>query len=107
MSKYFVYAADHALDIANSIFDVDEAMKTGYGFKWGPFELMDEVGPQWIADKLREEGRTVPALLDAVGDGTFYKDRRRRALLYARRRLLHPGCSPRRRAAAVRHQAAV
>ena len=44
MSKYFVYAADHALDIANSIFDVDEAMKTGYGFKWGPFELMDEVG---------------------------------------------------------------
>ena len=73
MSKYFVYAADHALDIANSIFDVDEAMKTGYGFKWGPFELMDEVGPKWIADKLREEGRTVPALLDAVGDGTFYK----------------------------------
>jgi len=48
-------------------------MKTGYGFKWGPFELMDEVGPQWIADKLREEGRAVPALLDAVGAGSFYK----------------------------------
>ena len=73
MSKYFVYAAEHALDIAHSIFDVDEAMKAGYGFKWGPFELMDVVGPAWVAGKLAEEGRSVPPLLQQVGDGTFYK----------------------------------
>ena len=73
MSKYLIYAADHALDIAHSIFDVDEAMKAGYGHKWGPFELMDEIGPKWIADRLRDEGRVVPALLETVGDGRFYK----------------------------------
>ena len=56
-----------------SIFDVDAAMKAGYGFRWGPFELMDVVGPAWVAGKLAEEGRSVPPLLQQVGDGTFYK----------------------------------
>jgi len=48
-------------------------MKTGYGLKWGPFELMDVVGPAWVAGKLAEEGRSVPPLLQQVGEGTFYK----------------------------------
>src|SRR5660398_215575 len=37
--------------------------------------MLDELGPAWFAEKLREEGRPVPELLEAVGDKTFYRAR--------------------------------
>ena len=67
------YCAELAFDICDGIQATDDGMKLGYGWKWGPFELMDRIGPKWIADKLEAEGYAVPALLRAVGDGTFYK----------------------------------
>jgi len=30
-------------------------MKFGYAWKWGPFELLDKLGPKWFADRLRAE----------------------------------------------------
>ena len=60
-------------EIADDIVKVDEGMKLGYAWKWGPFELLDRLGPKWVAEKLAEEGRPVPELLTKVGDGTFYR----------------------------------
>ena len=48
-------------------------MKLGYAWKWGPFELIDKLGPKWFAEKLKAAGKPVPALLAKVGDGTFYR----------------------------------
>lgn len=67
------YAASLVPEIADDIASVDEAMRLGYNFKKGPFEMIDDLGPAWFAAKLKEEGRTVPALLQKVGDQTFYK----------------------------------
>ncbi|MBM3569285.1 MAG: 3-hydroxyacyl-CoA dehydrogenase [Alphaproteobacteria bacterium] len=74
LSRVLAYAAELAPEIANSIADVDTAMKTGYAWKWGPFEQLDLVGPKWFADRLRAEGKPVPRLIEAVGAGTFYKE---------------------------------
>jgi 3-hydroxyacyl-CoA dehydrogenase len=41
--------------------------------KWGPFELLDRIGPAWFRARLEAEGAPVPALLQRVGDGTFYR----------------------------------
>ncbi len=68
-----IYAASLVPEIADSVTEVDEAMKLGTNWKKGPFELLDELGPSWFADKLKAEGKTVPALLQKVGEGTFYK----------------------------------
>ena len=35
--------------------------------------MMDDLGPQWFAEKLQAEGIAVPKILADVADGTFYK----------------------------------
>lgn len=73
LSKTLSYSAELVPEIADTIVDVDDGMTLGYAWKWGPFELLDKIGPKYVADRLRDEGRDVPALLDKVGDGTFYR----------------------------------
>ncbi len=73
LSQTLAYAASLVPEVANGIDDVDTAMRLGYNWKQGPFEMMDAIGPAWLAQKLREAGQDVPPLLAAVGDGTFYK----------------------------------
>ncbi|NBX67262.1 MAG: 3-hydroxyacyl-CoA dehydrogenase/enoyl-CoA hydratase family protein [Proteobacteria bacterium] len=73
LSQTLAYAASLVPTIANDVAAVDEAMRLGCNWKTGPFEMIDSMGPKWFADKLRAEGKPVPAILDKVGDGTFYK----------------------------------
>ncbi|MHA1536817.1 MAG: 3-hydroxyacyl-CoA dehydrogenase NAD-binding domain-containing protein [Alphaproteobacteria bacterium] len=74
LSQTLSYAALLVPDIADDITQVDEAMRLGYAWKWGPFELIDRLGAQWFAEKLAEDGKPVPALLRKLGDGTFYRE---------------------------------
>jgi 3-hydroxyacyl-CoA dehydrogenase len=67
------YAAGLVPEIADHVQAVDEAMKLGYNWKHGPFEMIDALGAAWLAQQLKAEGRPVPALLAKVGDGTFYR----------------------------------
>ena len=67
------YAASLVPEIADDVYAVDEAMRNGYAWKWGPFEMIDQLGPAWFAAQLRESSMAVPQLLDQVGDGTFYR----------------------------------
>ncbi len=73
LSNVIGYSAALVPEIADSVADVDAAMRLGYAWKRGPFELADRLGPAYVAGRLRAEGRDVPALLEKVGDGTFYR----------------------------------
>ncbi len=73
MSKTLAYAASLVGEIADDITQIDSAMKLGYAWKWGPFELLDKIGPTWFREQLAAAGVTVPSLLERVGDGTFYR----------------------------------
>ena len=73
LSQTLAYAASLVPAIADDVTAVDEAMRSGYSWARGPFELIDELGPAWFAARLAEEGRPVPPLLATVGDGTFYR----------------------------------
>lgn len=73
LSQTLSYAASLVPQIADDIAAIDEAMRLGTNWKRGPFEMIDQLGPKWFADKLRAENMAVPSLLDAVGEGTFYK----------------------------------
>ena len=73
LSHTLSYAAALVPEIADDIHAVDEAMKNGYAWKWGPFELIDKLGPRWFAERLAAEGMAVPSLLEKVGDSNFYR----------------------------------
>ena len=74
MSDTLVYAARLAGEISDSIEDIDAAMRLGYAWKNGPFELIDRLGADWLAGRLKAEGRPVPRLIErAAAEGGFYK----------------------------------
>jgi 3-hydroxyacyl-CoA dehydrogenase len=68
-----VYAASLVPEIADSVAEVDEAMRLGTNWKFGPFEMIDSLGAEWFVAKLKEEGIAVPKILEQVGSGSFYK----------------------------------
>jgi 3-hydroxyacyl-CoA dehydrogenase len=67
------YAAKLVGEAADSIVAIDDAMKLGYNWKFGPFELIDQLGPGKLAERLAAEGRPVPALLKSAGTNPFYR----------------------------------
>jgi 3-hydroxyacyl-CoA dehydrogenase len=74
LSKMLAYAASLVPDIADSIMDVDLAMQAGFNWKRGPFEMIDQLGASWFAERLGAEGVAIPALLaKAAAQGGFYK----------------------------------
>ncbi|HLZ79352.1 MAG TPA: 3-hydroxyacyl-CoA dehydrogenase NAD-binding domain-containing protein [Sphingomonas sp.] len=67
------YAAKLVGEAADTIVAIDDAMKLGYNWKFGPFELIDKMGPGKLVERLAAEGRPVPALLKAAGTNPFYR----------------------------------
>ena len=69
-SLLVTYAADCAAEIAESPADIDTAMRLGYAWRDGPFALAERYGLAKFAERLKAEGRPVPALLaEALATG--------------------------------------
>lgn len=73
LSSTLSYAASLVPEICDQINGVDEAMKLGYAWKYGPFELIDQLGAAWFVQRLQAEGREVPAILSKLGNRSFYR----------------------------------
>ena len=77
MGGTLAYAADLVPDIADDIVNVDRAMRWGFNWAQGPFEMLDAVGPQQFANKCKAEGKAVPKMLQQLldsGHDTFYRN---------------------------------
>ncbi|HEY5209998.1 MAG TPA: 3-hydroxyacyl-CoA dehydrogenase NAD-binding domain-containing protein [Pseudolabrys sp.] len=57
------YAASLVSEIADSVDDVDQAMRLGYNWSAGPFELIDKLGATTVAALIKGEKLEVPPLL--------------------------------------------
>jgi len=71
----FHYAATRIPEISDSVASVDNAMKWGFNWALGPFELWDAVGVEKIAGQWRKENRSLPPLVESLlgsGGKTFY-----------------------------------
>ena len=74
LSQVLTYAASLVPEIAERVSDVDRAMRLGYNWKFGPFELIDKIGAKDLAERLSAEGQGVPELLaKAAAAGGFYR----------------------------------
>ena len=82
MANTLSYAASLVGDAADDIAAIDEVMRLGYNWRWGPFELIDMIGAPWLVSRMREENIPVPDVLEKVGERTFYRieDGKRQAL---------------------------
>jgi 3-hydroxyacyl-CoA dehydrogenase len=58
LAPTLVYTTQVAPDIAYSIDDVDRAMRWGFGWELGPFEIMDAIGPHETLGTVLPSGRT-------------------------------------------------
>jgi len=76
LSRTLCYTADRIPEIADTIVEVDRAMRWGFNWELGPFEVWDAIGVEKSVARLKEAGRAVPAnvqkLLDS-GAQSFYR----------------------------------
>jgi 3-hydroxyacyl-CoA dehydrogenase len=76
ISETCLYAARRVPEISDSVADVDRAMRWGFGWELGPFEVMDAIGVKAFAEQVGKEGRALPAVIGKVlasGRNGFYE----------------------------------
>ncbi|HEY6122004.1 MAG TPA: 3-hydroxyacyl-CoA dehydrogenase NAD-binding domain-containing protein, partial [Pyrinomonadaceae bacterium] len=76
LSRTLAYAANRIPEIADTIVEVDRAMRWGFGWELGPFEVWDAIGVEKSIVRLKDEGQKVPANVErllASGAKSFYK----------------------------------
>lgn len=70
------YAARRVPEIADSLLDIDNAMRWGFNSEMGPFEIWDALGVRGTADLMRKKGIDVPAWVNEMldkGIESFYR----------------------------------
>lgn len=65
MSKTLAYAASLIPEISDDLVAVDNAMKWGYSWQYGPFELIDRIGVFWFVERLQNDKQVIPTLLQS------------------------------------------
>ena len=76
LSETCLYAARRVPEISDNIVDVDRALRWGFGWELGPFEIMDAVGVKAFAGQVQREGRALSAVIEKVlasGRKEFYE----------------------------------
>lgn len=72
----FSYASNRIFEISDHIYSIDDAMKAGYAWTYGPFEFWDMIGLKEGAQLARSLGESLPEWVDemiASGITGFYK----------------------------------
>jgi 3-hydroxyacyl-CoA dehydrogenase len=73
-----IYAARRIPEIADTIVEIDNAMKWGFNFEMGPFETWDAIGLQASTEKMENQGLEVPEKIKKMlnaGHASFYKSK--------------------------------
>ena len=71
------YAAGLVPEIADDIVNIDNAIRWGFNWTLGPFEMLDAIGNDRVIAKIRSEGDELPAMLQVLADSgspTFYRE---------------------------------
>ncbi|HEX5133248.1 MAG TPA: 3-hydroxyacyl-CoA dehydrogenase NAD-binding domain-containing protein [Candidatus Krumholzibacteria bacterium] len=76
LAETFLYSAARLGEIADDPASIDRAMRWGFGWDMGPFELWDAVGVEATVARMRAEGMAIPAVVEDVlksPSKSFYK----------------------------------
>ena len=73
---FFLYSAQMIPEISDRIVEIDRAMRWGFAFSKGPFELWDLLGVPETVARMRAENCAIPAMIErmlASGARSFYQ----------------------------------
>jgi 3-hydroxyacyl-CoA dehydrogenase len=76
LSDMCLYAARRVPEISDNVVDVDRALRWGFGWELGPFEMLDAIGVKAFAAQVQKEGRALPPIIEKVlasGRRGFYE----------------------------------
>ncbi len=76
LTRTLAYSANRIPEIADTVVEVDRAMRWGFGWELGPFEVWDAIGVEKSVARMKEEGQAIPdnvQKLLAAGGKSFYK----------------------------------
>jgi len=71
------YAADLVPEIADDVVNIDNAIRWGFNWVHGPFEMLDHLNPRRVIERIRAEGDQPPSMLEVLekeGASSFYRN---------------------------------
>jgi 3-hydroxyacyl-CoA dehydrogenase len=77
LTRLWNYSADCLPEIADSAANIDAAMRAGYNWQLGPFEMWDAVGVADIVKRMQAAGERVSPVVEAMlasGAAAWYRD---------------------------------
>jgi 3-hydroxyacyl-CoA dehydrogenase len=77
LSDLWTYSANRVPEISDSIVEIDRAMKLGFNWELGPFELWDAAGVEASVARMKKEGKPVAQNIEkllASGQKSWYAD---------------------------------
>src|SRR6056300_5832 len=71
----FAYVSHRIGEITDAIYKIDDAMKAGFGWEHGPFEIWDAVGLQKGIELVKKQNLQIPNWIEelAANQSSFYK----------------------------------
>jgi len=85
LSEMCLYAARRLPEISDNVVDVDRALRWGFAWELGPFEIMDAIGVKAFAAQVQKEGRALPPVIEKVlasGRKGFYESEKGAATVF-------------------------
>jgi 3-hydroxyacyl-CoA dehydrogenase len=77
MTDLWNFSADSVPEISDSIVDIDRAMRLGFNWELGPFELWDAADLEATVTRMQKEGRRASSHVEkllASGNKSWYRD---------------------------------
>jgi len=77
LTDLWTYAANRIPEISDTVVEIDRAMKLGFNWEMGPFELWDAAGVEATVARMKKEGKPVAANVEkllASGSKTWCAD---------------------------------
>ena len=77
LTELWTYAANRIPEISDTVVEIDRAMKLGFNWELGPFELWDAAGVEATVGRMKKEGKPVAENVDkllALGKKTWYDE---------------------------------
>ena len=75
LSEAFTYAANRIPEISDNVVEIDRAMRMGFNWELGPFEMWDAIGVAESVARMKKEGKPVAANVEkllAAGRTNWY-----------------------------------
>ena len=77
LADLWTYSANRVPEISDSIVEIDRAMRLGFNWEFGPFELWDAAGVEATVARMKKEGKPVAPNVErllASGQKSWYID---------------------------------